>query len=221
MSRLRNESSSEPLLHEDSAVAPVELLPLSRQPQHGPAHHGTTYITAHGQGSPFVNLPECDFVSFLAIVQSLHIPFFDFEPDTSDSVRMGSRTHVIHLRGNKGIVFKSEPDLPETLANQVLVSEILVLGHPVLSKHPNIQGLLGVAWQPKFFKDKFLRVVPHLVFEKSHHGSLWEFTVERHRKGEDLSFIDRLHLCSNIGDAVEAMHEFSRLANLLTLTMRG
>ncbi len=177
---------------------------------------GNTVVTVQGtNGSVFAKLPRCDFVSFLAVVQSLQVPFFDFEPDTSGSVRMGSRTQVIRLGGRKGIVFKSEPDMKdEELANTALLCEILVLRHPVLSRHPNIHQLLGVAWQPKFHNTQFLRVLPLLVFEKSDYGSLWEFMIGNPRKSRTLSFLDRLRLCKDIGDGIAAMHSFRELIDL-------
>jgi hypothetical protein len=201
---------STPLLRDgEDGVELAEKSP-SRQRDVGPG--GNTIVTVQGaNGSVFANLPPCDLVSFLAIVQSLKVPIFEFEPDTSNSIHMGSRTHVVHLTGRKGIVFKSEPDMKETLANKVLVSEILVLRHPILSQHPNIHRLLGVALQPKFHETKFLRVLPHLVFEKSDYGSLWEFMIGNPKRSRALSFLDRLRLCKDIGDGIVAMHSFSKL----------
>lgn len=152
---------------------------------------------------------EYDFVSFLAVMQGLQVPFFDFEPDVSGGEGIGERIHVIHLESSKGIVFKSEPKLEEKKGNAILINEAFVLRHPVLSRHPNIHRLLGVVLQPRFHEAQFLKVCPHLVFEKSDHGSLWEFMIGNPLESRALSFMDRLRLCRDIGHGIAAMHSLS------------
>lgn len=165
MIRLRNITSPKAVSRNSDAAA------IPNQPQEA---HRNTSITVYGRGSLLSDLIDCDFVSFLAIVQSLHVPLFEFKPVTSYSQKKGSR--IILPPPQLGVVFKSEPDLAVkdvTLMNKTLLSEILVLQHPVLGQHPNIQQLLGVTWRPIFHETTFLRVLPYLVFERSTHDTLW------------------------------------------------
>ena len=201
-----------PHTSDSEALLPDSERGIAPAPPNFPCQEETqgTIAGVHGPNL-FSQLPHLDFISFLAVVQSLYVPLLDFEPDVSDSPGKGAGgTHVLSLPKNKGIVFKSVPDESESTAHRMLLTEILVLRHPVLSRSPYIQRLLGITWQTKFHKMEFLRVLPVLVFEKSREGALWDFMIERREKGKRLSFLDRLRFCSNVAEAIRALHEQSK-----------
>jgi len=180
----------------------------------------TLIVTPEGNDGLWPQMPSCDFVTFLAIIQSLGVAILHFEPNLSKNSRRGDRVKVVHLRGGKGMVFKSEfrnQHISESDANRKLLPEIMVLGNPRLNKHPNMHEMLGVTLQPVFDPPRpgmsaaQCAVVPHLVFAECKYGSLWDF-VTRSRK-RPLSLLQKLRLCSNIAEAVKAMHKLSKASN--------
>lgn len=85
-----------------------------------------------------------------------------------------------------------------------IVSELLVLTHEAVRKHPFIVRLEGICWDIRDDDD----IRPVLVFEKTLHGDLWHFmTIE---SGKNLSIDDRLRLCIEIGVAIRDMHANSK-----------
>lgn len=87
---------------------------------------------------------------------------------------------------------------------RTLLSEVLVLGHPAIKRHPNIIELEGFCWDVSGET-----AWPVLVFKKMQHGDLEKFMCldEGRRMGLD----DRLKLCREIGNAVLLMHSCCKL----------
>lgn len=83
-----------------------------------------------------------------------------------------------------------------------LLSEVLVLGHPIVRQHPNIIGLEGISWGIVYGEPW-----PNLVFMRAEHGDLKEFM--RTDIGRKLDFRERVRLCREIGNALFLMHSCS------------
>ncbi|CAD6584160.1 MAG: hypothetical protein ASARMPRED_001618 [Alectoria sarmentosa] len=83
---------------------------------------------------------------------------------------------------------------------RVLVSEISVLGHPLVKTHPNILALYGICWDvlPEGM------VWPVLVFEKASMGNLKEFI--RSDEGKSITFADKLKICADVSAGIRDMH---------------
>jgi hypothetical protein len=92
------------------------------------------------------------------------------------------------------------PELIEKIFNE-MVSEVTVLGHPLIRNHQNIVGLAGVYWELSDGSDPW----PVLVFDKAHHGNMWSFATSP--EGLQMSFKDRLGICLDIAQAISALHE--------------
>jgi hypothetical protein len=84
------------------------------------------------------------------------------------------------------------------------MTEVSVLGHPVVRGIPYFIRLEGVCWD---FTDD--GVWPVLVFKKAHHGNLREFLWSE--EGKSITFSQRLQICSEIGSAVMTMHAFRKI----------
>jgi serine/threonine protein kinase len=89
---------------------------------------------------------------------------------------------------------------------QALISEVLVLGHPLIRKHPNIIRLEGICWD---FPPGDDRVWPVLVFEKAQNGDLARFLNSD--PGKHINFENRLKLCANVAAALKFMHSCREL----------
>lgn len=101
--------------------------------------------------------------------------------------------------------FRITDDVNEKLAYKTLICKLLMLTHPVLKHHPNIQKLAGVTWDVQTFQGSSVRAMPVLAFERNDCGTLAEFM------NSAIPFMQRLSICENIGRVIEAMHEFSML----------
>jgi hypothetical protein len=83
---------------------------------------------------------------------------------------------------------------------QDIVSEMIVLSHPSIRKHPHIVTLEGTCWDVLGNH----QVWPVLVFEKSSLGDLNHFMQSQ--KGQTLPIEQRLMLCVDIAVVVRDMH---------------
>ena len=170
---------------------------------------GRTTFWPDGNSSVFSRLAHHDFLTFLAIAQKLHgVPFFN-DPDWTrgHNIWKVGGNGAIHRVGNDMVLkrFRITDDVGEKLAYKTLICELLVLAHPVLKHHPNIQKLSGLTWDIRIFQPSSFRVMPVLVFERCESGTLAEFMSSK------VPFSQRVSLCENIGRAIEAMHEFGIL----------
>jgi serine/threonine protein kinase len=149
-----------------------------------------------------------DIIDFLAAVQKLEL---DILPITWQSARLPigaggtSRINEAIIDVQTSFAFKcvSDDQKEEGIAKsfQAFISEISILGHPLIQDHPNIVDLEGICWD--ITRDE---VWPVLVFEKSQFGDLYEFLASP--PGRALNANERLKLCRSIASALIAMHSF-------------
>lgn len=154
-----------------------------------------------------------DLITFLAVAQKMQV---DILPITWQSARgpvgAGGTSQInealINLQTSfifKCVSNKQKRKFPKAKIFQTLISEIVVLAHPLLRKHPNIVQLQGICWDvlPN-------QIWPVLVFEKTQFGDLHNFLTLP--VGRDLRTLERLKLCVDIGTAISDMHFNSRLS---------
>lgn len=204
-------SSNSTSLQEQNLYRPVRLIRfLSR------GRDVSSAISAHPQnGNQLFNL-----ITFLAIAQKLEIDFLPikWQPALSKVGAGGTaeiRQSLIHLQ--MSFAFKrlkdaawideiDESERPKEMKTgfQVLISEILVLGHPSVRDHPNIISLLGICWDilPSGC------VWPVLVFERTALVDLWSFAESE--EGKNISIETRLKLCADVATAVRDLHQSSK-----------
>ena len=174
---------------------------------------GHTSVSFSSQSSLVDNYHH-DFVSFLAIAQQLRI---DFMPITWQAalgaLGQGGTSLVEQSNAIKAkLAFAFKRNLPSAGDNyqddligdekkrfRVLLSELLVLGHPAIRNHPNISQLEGIAWD--FEGD---RVWPVLVSQRAPFWSLFEFA--RSEDAKAVSFTNKISMCLDIAAAVCTMH---------------
>ena len=147
-----------------------------------------------------------DFIDILAITQRMNINFLPITWQPAlDGLGRGAtaeiRQSLIELQ--MSFAFKRfKTDQPNIL--KIIISELLVLGHPSLAKHPNIIPLQGICWD--LSQDE--KVWPVLVFEKAQMEDMTKFM------GSDsarlLSMDDKLTLCGGIAAAIRDMHLHGR-----------
>jgi len=151
-----------------------------------------------------------DLISFLAVAQWRNI---DFLPITwqqmLSSIGVGGTARMKQsiVSEHVNLAFKRlhlEKATAEgrAIALQTVMTEVAVLGHPIIRGLPCFIRLEGVCWD--FTDDD--GVWPVLVFKKADHGNLREFLEEG--EGREISFAQRLAICSEIGSAVMTMHAF-------------
>lgn len=164
-----------------------------------------------GTSSAFSRLPHYDFLTFLAITQKIYdLPFFNNHSwTTRHPVWRTGANGAIHKVGGDMVLkrFRITDDVNEKLAYKTLICELLVLAHPVLKHHRNIQKLFGVTWDVQTFQGSSIRAMPVLVFERSECGTLADFMSSK------VPFMQRLRFCEDIGRPIKAMHAFSILFN--------
>lgn len=169
--------------------------------------------SAHSQNSSHLY----NLITFLAIAQKLEIDFLPitWQPALSEVGAGGTaeiRQSLIHLQMSFAFkiikdaawidkIDESQRAMERKTAFQVLISEILVLGHPSVREHPNIISLLGICWDilPSGC------VWPVLVFERTVLGDLWSFAESE--EGKNTSIETRLKLCADIATAVRDLHQ--------------
>ena len=163
-----------------------------------------------------------DFIELLAICQQHQIDFLGITwdrllDDNSNLVGLGMTSAITPglLKLDLSFAFKrltdryfgrNDDESSERRRHhlyEALISEISVLGHPVIREHANIIRLEGVCWD--FLPDdQEEKVRPVLVFEKASHGDLVQFL--RSPDGLALNLQTRLRLCSDIVRAIATMH---------------
>ena len=171
-----------------------------------------------------------DLITFLEVAQKLDV---DFLPVTWQPVleRIGSgatgeiRESLLSL--NHSFAFKRAiPFAIDTIGKRILpflIAEISILSHHSVRNHPNINQLQGVCWEvyssngdpQAFSRDRDIDsttsgIIPVLVFEKTVHGDLYQFMTAG--EGRELSLSERLHLCTDIAQAIADMHSNSKCA---------
>lgn len=205
-------SSNRTLQQEQNTYRPVRLIRFFSR-----GSEVSSAISAHPQnGNQLYNL-----ITFLAIAQKLEIDFLPiiWQPALSKVGAGGTaeiRQSLIHLQ--MSFAFKivhdaawideiDESQRPKEMKTvfQVLISEIIVLGHPSVREHPNIISLFGICWHilPSGC------VWPGLVFEKTALGDLWSFAESE--EGKNISIETRLKLCADVATAIRDLHQSSKM----------
>ncbi|KAK6519439.1 hypothetical protein TWF281_003273 [Arthrobotrys megalospora] len=155
-----------------------------------------------------------DLLGFLAVVEHRKIDILPFQWDNSGmlsgilgiggTAKISKGVKVSTTRGdNLGLVFKrTQSEIryedPAKIFRSVL-SEVYILGHPVVREHPNINSLQGICWETING-----RPWPVLIFKQAPYGDLGQFM--RTEAGMKLRFEDKIKLCWEIGNALHLMH---------------
>lgn len=174
--------------------------------------------------APASSNPQLDLIDFLAVAQWRNI---DFLPITwqqmLSSIGVGGtarmKQSIVNDQVNlafKCLHLEKTTAKSRTMALQAMMTEVSVLGHPVIRGIPYFIRLEGVCWE---LTDD--GVWPVLVFKKAEHGNLREFLWSE--EGKNITFAQRLQICSEIGSAVMTMHAFrktSRCFSCFTNSLR-
>jgi len=163
-----------------------------------------------------------DFLSLLAICQTREIDFVGITwdralDDNSNLIGLGLTSEIRPGTLNLDFTFAFKRLTDSNYAQaalvsgqqrrhqayEALISEISVLGHPIIRNHENIIRLEGVCWDflPSSSEEK---VRPVLMFEKAKYGDLGRFMRSTH--GQKLTWQQKIRLCSNIVRGLATMH---------------
>lgn len=198
MSKSENEPQSEVGAGWSSSVKDGVIYPVASQPSTSPA-------------LPTMSLHN-DFISFLAVAQHYDIDFVSlaWQPGLGN-IGIGGTSEVwqLHVDVRTSLAFKrfsladeSHHDpRDEEKAFNTMVSEISVLGHPLLRHHQNIVDLLGICWEFPLGSHK---IWPVLILEKAELGDLQSFMSSEEAK--TLTLDEKIGLCTDIASAIVAMH---------------
>jgi hypothetical protein len=163
-----------------------------------------------------------DFITFLAVAQVYQIEFLPIRwQSRRDDIGSGGTSRVTQalMNSRTSLAFKCVRENrkdDEENAFRAMTREIMLLCHPCVRQHPYVAQLQGVCWDiPHDGSDSSApccvsnyeygaKIWPVLVFEKSHHNDLWQYTMSP--LGRKLDFKARLRLCVQIGDAISSMH---------------
>ncbi|KAK6519402.1 hypothetical protein TWF281_003236 [Arthrobotrys megalospora] len=155
---------------------------------------------------------QYDLIDFLAIAQHRGVDMVPFRWDDGSDIGMGGTAKISEgvtaetSLGHKLCLafkrFQREGSRYEADRNkifQALLSEVYILGHPVVQQHPNINSLKGIAWDTVYDE-----VWPVLVFKKTEYGDLKHFIGTD--EGKKMEFRQKVRLCYEIGNAVNLIH---------------
>ena len=168
-----------------------------------------------------------DLITFLEVAQNLHVDFLAvmWQP-ALERIGSGATSEIREslLSLNDSFAFKRAIPFGITIGKHILpflIAEISILSHHSVRDHPNINQLQGVCWEvysstghPQgFSRDRDIDlttsgIIPVLVFEKTVHSDLYQFMTAG--EGRELSLSERLHLCTDIAQAIADMHSNSK-----------
>ncbi|KAI1414099.1 hypothetical protein F5Y13DRAFT_21775 [Hypoxylon sp. FL1857] len=179
--------------------------------------------------SNYLNISEdtkpCNFITFLATVQSLNLEIFPVPWQPSrQSIGHGGTSQISQASVNveAGIAFKRVSNKDKLLLEDKeifrrLLSEIVVLGYPTIRGYPYILELQAISWDvsPKTDTNNMdsglsndnssiSKVWPVLMFEMSRYGDLYQFATSPAGRGLDIKA--RIDICMQIGMAIGTMH---------------
>lgn len=167
-----------------------------------------TNIVPEGNGTVFSRLPHRDFLSSMAIAQTMpDLVLFCSIPSFKQANSRRGLSGSVHLDPSYGIAlkrFQVTPSVTEEMMYKALICELLVLEHPILKRERNILELLGVAYEARRSEGETTRVVPVLITPESDLGTLADFM------STGVSFKQRIQFCTDIGKAIKALHGLSR-----------
>ncbi|KAI3323109.1 hypothetical protein HD806DRAFT_497980 [Xylariaceae sp. AK1471] len=152
-----------------------------------------------------------DIIDFLAVLQDRRLDILPIRWDTELEAQAGGTASVLQgvsVKRNDGqqlsFVFKrvhreTSKEVDRHKEYRALLSEVHILGHPVVRHHPNIISLEGIRWDTVHDE-----AWPVLVFKRSSYGDLKQFM--KLPDGRGLTFEQRIKLCREIGNAIILMH---------------
>ncbi|KAK6342953.1 hypothetical protein TWF718_008331 [Orbilia javanica] len=151
-----------------------------------------------------------DLLGFLAVVEHRKINILPLQWDNAPIIGRGGTANiskgvkVATTRGdNLGFVFKrtqSEANhLDSARVYRSVLSEVYILGHPVVQQHPNINSLKGICWETIRGKQW-----PVLIFKQAPYGDLGKFM--KTKEARSFTFADKIKLCWEMGNALHLMH---------------
>ncbi len=175
-----------------------------------------------------------DFLSFLAIAQSVNAEFIDMTMHPGLGLAGRGATADIDqalLNRSVALAYKRHVKVgtsPE-LAFKALATEVLVLQQPRIWQHENIIDLFGIGWDIKVNKEKEVeQILPVLVLENaSIFGTLEMFMKDEAAQLQDVvadveddpslvlpdfDYGDCIRICRGIGRALQILHAYSMLA---------
>ncbi|KAK2836994.1 hypothetical protein FQN49_006514 [Arthroderma sp. PD_2] len=148
-----------------------------------------------------------DFIMVLAAAQQLDIDFLPITWQPAlDAVGEGGtaeiRQSLIDLQTSLAFKRLLRPRSPTEREQTylALLSEVLILGHPVIRKHAHIVALMGLCWEITHENE----VWPVLVFEKSPYGDLLRFMDSS--EGKSMGSEKRIKLIVDVLLAIADMH---------------
>ncbi|EPS40005.1 hypothetical protein H072_6312 [Dactylellina haptotyla CBS 200.50] len=157
------------------------------------------------RSSSVANQTEHGLLSFLATAQSNEVDFLpmSWQPEMGGIGGGGtSNIQQSFMNLNLSYAFKRiHRGVDEPYAYRALVSEVSILGHKDIRRHPNIVKLVGICWDVMSSIDP---IWPVLVFPKSDLGDLRQFM--KSTIGEKMDFDGRMKLCDNAAVGLIALH---------------
>lgn len=175
-----------------------------------------SYVSDASLQSLLANGPY-NFITFITIIQKLKIEILDFTwQAVRQPIAVGATDQIneVLINLHTSTVFKrvsyeqKERESEETIF-QMLINEVVVLGHESIRNHPNIVELQGICWDISSDDKGDEKTWPILVFKKAEHKDLYNFAMLP--VGRELCFAERLKLCMEVGTAIRDMHSNSRL----------
>lgn len=157
--------------------------------------------------------PHYDLVSFLTVIQRFNISILPVMWNALKAFSQGATSAIYqsHINIALELAFKRTSNLfrkkGETIAFQILISKIMVLGTRSIRNHPNIVDLEGICWE----LDDHENLSPVLVFQKAQYGDLARYLTST--AGKESSFETRLSICVDIGNAIGALYRSSKCSN--------
>ena len=175
-----------------------------------------------------------DFLSFLAIAQSVNAEFIDItmyqglgfagRGATAD-INQALLNRSVALAYKSYVIVGTSPQL----VFKALAIEVLVLQQPRIRQHENIIDLVGIGWDIKVSKEKEVeQILPVLVLENaSIFGTLEMFMKDKaaelqdvvvdvehnpHLGLPDFDYGDCIRICRGIGRAIQILHAYSMVA---------
>ena len=156
--------------------------------------------------------PHNDCISFLAVAQYYEVDIVSVTWEigrgtvgsgaTSEIWQSGASRYIDFAFKRTKLAARSSTDRrDEEKAYNPLVSEISILRHPLIQHHQNIVNLEGISWEIPVQSEK---VWPVLLLEKAQLGDLESFMLSE--KGRATAIQDRLVICSDIANALVALH---------------
>ncbi|KAF8459297.1 kinase-like domain-containing protein, partial [Kalaharituber pfeilii] len=153
-----------------------------------------------------------DFLALLSLAQYVKLDVIHTTWDEMlKKLGEGATSNVRQARGvhKSAFAFKQFKQYsdPQKLY-MAIIPEILLLTHPLIREHTHIVKLEAVCFEVVKGGDSSnendAKVLPLLLFEKAHHGSLRSFMEG---VGKTISFRDKLAICAGVGSAILTMHE--------------